>query len=197
MAGKRSSVYGVGINDANYLVEPIINGKKHVCPAYMTWKSMLCRCYSGKYQKGKPTYIGVSVCDEWLSFMNFRDWWVDNHIDGWHLDKDLLTDNKEYSANNCIYIPSWLNAFTIDSGASRGENPIGVSFSKSNNQFMSRCCNPISGKREYLGYFKSADDAYNAWRSRKLDIALRLKSQMDSIDTRIYHRVVDIITKSK
>lgn len=38
-----------------------------------------------------PSYIGVTVCDEWRSFMKFREWWLENHVDGWQIDKDLLT----------------------------------------------------------------------------------------------------------
>ena len=197
MAGKRSSVYGVGINDANYLVEPIINGKKHVCPAYMTWKSMLCRCYSGKYQKGKPTYIGVSVCDEWLSFMNFRGWWLSNYVEGYHLDKDLLTDDREYGPESCIYVPSWINTFTLDCNSTRGDLPIGSYFNKQHGLFYAQCRNPKTGKRESLGRYATAEQASDVWRSRKLSLSAELKPSMDLVDSRIYPRVVEIVLRAK
>ena len=76
-------VYGIGINDADYAVtewETIeVNGKRKKklvwgCPYYRTWKDMLRRCYSTKFQETNPTYIGCSVSDEWLTFSVFKSW---------------------------------------------------------------------------------------------------------------------------
>lgn len=38
---KRSLVFGVGINDAKYKVQPRINGKQLCCPYYKKWKSFI------------------------------------------------------------------------------------------------------------------------------------------------------------
>ncbi len=69
-------VYGVGVNDLPYRVkvweELPKNGGKRVrkivflCKYYAAWKSMLERCYSEKYLESNPSYIGTSVCSEWL-----------------------------------------------------------------------------------------------------------------------------------
>ena len=182
-------VCGIGVSDADYVVESIINGRRVKCPAYRSWMSMLKRCYSAKYHSRYPTYIGVEVCDEWLTFMAFRKWWVENHVDGWQLDKDLLSDNRIYSPEACIFVPSWLNSFTIDSGAARGELPIGVWFYRRRRKFKSRCRHPL-GKNEYLGHFSSPDEAHAAWLARKLEIANELKHLMDDIDARIFPRVI-------
>ena len=189
-------VYGVGVNDADYVVEPIINGRRVRCPAYMSWMRMLERCYSAKCHSRYPTYIGVEVCDEWLSFMAFRKWWVENQVDGWQLDKDLLSDNGIYSPEACIFVPNWLNSFTIDCGAVRGEWPIGVCFDSRRRKFESQCRHPF-GKREYLGYFSTPDEAHAAWLARKLEIANELKNLMDDIDTRIFQRIIEIIGRAK
>lgn len=189
-------VYGFGINDANYEVRPRVDGVPVMCRAYRAWYDMLRRCYSKKYQAKHPTYIGVIVCDEWRSFMSFRKWWIDNHVDGWNLDKDLLSDSRSYSPESCIYVPHWLNSFTIDCGANRGDWPIGASFHKQHGKFVSYCNNPEIGKRESLGYFTSPNEAHMAWKSRKLELSLEMNSDMDEIDERIYPRVVEIITKA-
>ena len=80
----RKLVYGVGINDSNYVVRRFetigyVNGKQKqkliwVCPYYQTWTNMLNRCYSIKYQERNKTYIGCSVSEEWKTFSNFRSW---------------------------------------------------------------------------------------------------------------------------
>lgn len=190
-------VYGFGVNDADYAVRPIINGKGVMCPAYVAWKNMLERCYSEKYQERWATYAGVTVCDEWRSFMKFREWWIENHVDGWPLDKDLLTDNRQYSPENCIYIPSWLNNFTTDSKAARGEFPVGVHYEGSRGLFRSQCNNPATGKQALIGRFKTQETAHLAWRARKLEYAAQMKNEMDAIDERIYPRVVEIINRAK
>lgn len=194
--GGKELVYGVGVNDADYVAAPTINGRRVRCPAYRSWKNMLERCYSEKYHNMRPTYIGVKVCDEWLSFMAFRKWWVENHVDGWQLDKDLLSDNRIYSPEACIFVPSWLNTFTTDCGAARGEWPIGVCFHRGIRKFESKCRHPFC-KKEYLGYFSTPEAAHAAWLARKLEIASELKHLMDDIDARIFPLVIEIISRSK
>lgn len=38
------------------------------------WKSMLERCYSSKYQEGKPSYKGCTVSEQFLDFQTFMLW---------------------------------------------------------------------------------------------------------------------------
>ena len=189
-------VCGVGVNDADYLTQPIIDGKQVRCPAYDAWKGMLTRCYSAKHHRRRPTYIGVKVCEEWLGFMAFRKWWVENHVDGWQLDKDVLSDDMIYSPDTCIFVPAWLNTFTVDSGAASGGLPIGVSFEKRVGKFKARCRHPF-GRQEHLGHFSTPEEAHAAWLARKIEIANELKNLMDDIDTRIFQRVIEIIGRAK
>jgi hypothetical protein len=186
-------VFGFGINDADYPVTRVIGGREVSCRAYKAWKNMIERSYSQKFHARCPTYVGVSVCEEWRSFMAFRSWWVENHVDGWQLDKDLLSDCGVYSPETCIYIPGWLNKFTIGRNSKRGEWPIGVSFDKRRKRYKAACRNPLSGKGESLGLFRNPIDAHQAWVSRKIEIADTIKSRMDSIDVRIHPRVIEII----
>lgn len=191
---RRNPVYGVGVNDAHYTTQPIVNGKQIRDPAYRAWCGMLKRSYNQKYHEAHPTYSDVTVCAEWHSFSAFRDWWLANYREGGHLDKDLLVvGNKEYSTGACIYIPSWLNTFTTDRGASRGEFPIGVSIHNQTGLYQSNCGNPITGKQHGLGLFNTPEAAHSAWLKCKLELADQLKPQMDVIDQRIYPNVVTII----
>lgn len=186
-------VCGVGVNDAGCSVTSGIDGKRQKDGAYCAWASMLNRCYSPKYQREWPTYIGVTVCEQWHRFSNFKRWYDEHYVDGWHLDKDLLTDSREYGPSTCLFVPQWLNKFTTDSGANRGEFPVGVNLDKKHEKFRSQCHNPITKRREYLGLFPSADLAYRAWLDRKVELAYQLKDLMDAIDRRIYFRVVEMI----
>lgn len=96
---RRGRIAGVGVNDAPYLVQPIIEGKKKVCPFYQTWASMLWRL------KRRKAYADTTVCEEWHYFMCFREWAQAKTWRGRVLDKDLLSgNNKVYSPETCVFI---------------------------------------------------------------------------------------------
>lgn len=190
---QRRRVHGFGINDADYVTQPTIDGERAMCPAYSAWRHMIERAYCAKLHEKRPTYIGVTVCDEWRSFMAFREWWLINHVDGWELDKDLLSGEREYSPDACIYVPQWLNSFSADRRAARGYWPIGVYFHKRDGKFGAQCQNMLAGKNEHLGYFACPEKAHQAWLRRKLELADEMKPMIDSIDPRIYPRVIQII----
>ena len=192
-----NTIKGFGINDATYCVYSKVDGKTTRCKAYVSWRAMLNRAFGDDFKRKFSTYNGVSVCDEWRSFMKFREWWIANYMEGWQLDKDLLTDEKLYSPETCIYVPAWLNSFTTNRKSRRGPSPIGVSLCRASGKFTARCHNPITLKSEFLGSFFSKTEAYNAWLKRKLEMAGELKNEMDSIDCRIYDRVVCIIRRAE
>ena len=81
---------------------------------YKKWYDMLERCYSKKFQKRNPCYIGCTVCERWLLLSNFvEDFKL---IDGYNeekfllgkleLDKDIKSNgmNHEYSLENCMLV---------------------------------------------------------------------------------------------
>lgn len=178
-------VHGVGINDAGYAVRKheeigYVDGKRKkkqvwVCPYYRAWVNMLERCYSAKLQERHPTYKGCSVSDEWLTFSNFKAWMVTQDWQGKQLDKDLLIEgNKIYSADTCVFVSPMVNTFTTDSGATRGDWLIGVYWDKQGEKFKSMCRNPFTKKQEHIGRFTCEQEAHEAWRKRKLELAHEL-----------------------
>ena len=176
MEKKKRLVCGVGINDADYAVTKSeifeVDGVRKykmvwICPYYKTWTGMLERCYSEAYQKRRTTYKGCSVCEEWLTFSNFRAWMED-------LDKDFIVEgNKVYSPETCVFISGMLNLFFTSCGASRGEYMIGVSWNKGAGKFRSMCSNPFLNKNEHLGYFDTELEAHLAWKEKKNELAQR------------------------
>ena len=190
----RKPLFGIVLNDADYMTTPTVNGVMLWDPAYRAWCNMLKRACDKKFHEKQPTYSDVTVCKEWHSFSAFRNWWLENYREGYSLDKDLLVvGNREYGPSACVYVPRWLNNLTTDRGASRGELPIGVSFCKQTGKYRSECNNPITGKRCYLGCFTTPESAHDAWLNYKLNLAEQLKPDMDAIDSRIHNNVVTII----
>lgn len=172
---KNKLVRGVGANDADYPVYSTVSGKRVICTFYATWNGMLQRCYDANYQAVQPTYIGCTVCDEWLKFSNFKAWMETQSWQGKALDKDLLVrGNKIYSPDTCVFVDSATNNFTAGRAAARGEWPIGVHFFKRAGKFMAMCSNPFTRKREHLGYFNCPEQAHQAWSKRKHELALQV-----------------------
>lgn len=194
---QRKMRYGVGVNDSDYLTQPRIGDGQLRCPIYVAWVGILSRCYDKNKKEYNSAYNDVAVCDNWLTFSSFRKWFIDSYTDDYELDKDLLfIGNKLYSPNTCIYVPQWLNNFTMDVKARRGQYKIGVSWDNNKEKFIARCSNPLTKKQENIGRFNTEAEAHCAWLTKKLEHALNLKSEMDAIDLRIYPNVIEII-KSK
>lgn len=193
---KRKSHYGVGVNDSDYITQYTskIDGGRLNCPAYACWSSILFRTKCCKFHEKNSTYIGVDVCSEWMVFSNFRKWWLENQVDGWQIDKDLIGDGTIYAPNSCIFVPSWLNKFTVDHAAARGKFPIGVSYHSITKKYKAECGHPKIGAM-YIGVFSTPEDASRARTKKKLEIALELKAEMDEIGTRIYDKVVQLILR--
>lgn len=172
---------GVGINDAGYVKEKgvSIEGKWKVvwrCPYYITWTSMLKRCYSEPYHKRYPTYIGCTVTEEWKTFSNFKTWMEAQEWEGKQLDKDLLLEgNKEYGPVTCVFIPEMINKFMLDRGSCRGELPLGVDIHEG--KYRAQCRNPFTKKNEYLGLFSCPEGAHRAWKAKKAEHARRLAEE--------------------
>lgn len=136
---------------------------------YEAWHSMLSRCYSNKNQQKQPTYQGCSVDKIWHNFQNFAKWYEENyksHMKGWQLDKDILQKgNKIYSPETCCFVPSKINNIFLKSDKSRGEFPIGVSYSKKRNKYLARI--NINGKNKHLGEYKTPEEAFQAYKTAK------------------------------
>ena len=165
----RKLVCGVGINDADYIVQPKINGKRVTCPYYSSWHSMLARCYSSNYQLMCPTYAGCSVCKEWLLFSNFKSWMTKQSWNGMALDKDILHQgNKVYSPDSCLFISGDINKLLSDRKAKRGRYLIGVDYHKQSKKFRASCS--VKGSVRYIGLYETEEMAHDAYKEFKYKI---------------------------
>ena len=165
---KRKSIFGVGINDSDYITQPFIGDSRIICPFYIKWKSMIERCYSKKALLKRPTYIGCTVAPEWHSFMSFRAWMIKQDWEGKQLDKDILVPgNKIYSPNTCLFVSQKINTLLLDSPKRRGKYPKGVHWSKQVKKFVAQMND--GDKRKSLGYFDTAEAAHAVARKAKAE----------------------------
>ena len=184
-ARMKPSVCGVGYLGCNLELKTSYNGKK--CPIYYAWVRMFERCYSKKFHRINPTYIGCTVSDEFKDYSKWREWY-DNYqykYDGWHLDKDLLIKgNKVYSENTCVFLPHEINQILVKRTVSRGKYLIGVCWSKTNKAFVAQV-RKNKGKQEYLGFFNTEIEAFNAYKQAKEAF---IKEQADKYKDMLDHR---------
>ena len=180
---QRRPVCGVGINDSWYATSLKKNGKNYRCPFYTRWKEMIRRCYSEKFKLAKPTYEGCSVCDEWLTFSNFRKWMKTQDWEGKELDKDLIiAGNKIYGPDRCVFVSVNLNRLLTDNAASRGDHPLGVRFHKSTMKYIADC--NIDGKAKYLGLYNTAKQAEYAYLSFKSKLLIEISKGEEALSNK-------------
>lgn len=187
---RRKPVFGMGTNDAWYKTEVKINGNRVVCPYYSRWKGLLERCYCPKLHAKRPTYIGCSVVDEWLSFTKFREWMVDQDWLDKHLDKDLLIQgNKTYSPEACIFVNHRVNTLLLNSLATRGKYKLGVNWQKQCQKFTATVT--VDKKRKGLGLFDSESEAHEAYKIAKYAIIKEVAiEQAEPLKTALLNYVI-------
>ena len=159
---------------------------------FRKWQHMISRCYNESEQK-KPScraYIGVDVCDEWHNFQNFALWAedkLDKFVDGFELDKDMFGTGDTYLPEYCTLLPDKVNGFLSDNYSSKSSGlPDGVNVIKPNPKFpkakigyCARC--HIDGKRVYLGYYNTPEEAGSAYRDAKEKEARRLAEEYKGV----------------
>ncbi len=159
------SLCGVGfIGDGVYVAK--VKGEQ--TKAYQCWNDMLKRCYSEVRQKINPTYIGCTVCNDWLNFQVFAEWYYNNYPnDGgkYDLDKDIKIDgNKVYSPETCLFVSHFENTMKASAKSFTFKNPEGEvikvynlrQFCKENNLDQGAMCNVNSGKaNQHKGWTSS------------------------------------------
>ena len=178
------NVYGVGICD-----KACVSKLK----SYIIWKSMLKRCYDEKDINHQRSYNDCSVCEEWLIYSIFEEWFNTNYIDGYTIDKDLLkSGNRVYSPNTCCFLPTEINTLLIWHSSKKSGLPIGVTYDKYGTfQVMVK----QFGKQKRIGtrYF-SLSSAVNAYRTAKKKYINEVAKQYyneGKINERIYNALLN------
>lgn len=157
-------VFGVGYIGTGKYITRINKKRTHF---YTLWKAMLARCYDEKHLVKRPSYRDIGVCIEWHNFQNFAKWYEENYnpetMQGWDLDKDLICyDCKEYSPENCVFLPSEINMLFTKKRASK-EYPMGVS----NVKGRYRASIYRYGATKVLGFFNTPEEAFKVYKETK------------------------------
>jgi hypothetical protein len=157
---------------------------------YKSWSHMITRCYDHKYSDTFPTYKGCSVCEEWLNFQNFAQWYESNMwLDTQHyLDKDILVKgNKIYNPYTCVLVNNHINCIFTKCNFVRGKYPIGVSVDNRSGSFRAYT---FDGGKRSMKYCKSIEEAFNTYKTSKENnikqIADSYKSKYPNFPQKLY-----------
>lgn len=180
------NTHGIGYTgDGDYL--SVDDGKTDT--VYIAWTAMLERCYGFNAPKKYSAYCGVTtVCEEWLNFQNFAQWYEDNkyETDGrLHLDKDIkYPGNKVYSPYHCLLVPQRINMLFTNKPNNRGL-PNGIHKTKSGRY-----------RAEYntnrLGTYDTVKEAYAVYSKAKKDTIIQIANEYkDKIPNELYEALLD------
>ena len=130
---------------------------------YEIWKGIIKRCYCEKQRDVFNSYYNISeVCDEWLNFQNFAQWYNDHkyECDGrLHIDKDIkYPGNKLYSPYHCLLVPQRINMLFSNKPNKRGL-PNGIVQYKSG--YLAKY------NHQQLGIYPTVELAYEAYSNEK------------------------------
>ena len=110
-----------------------------------------------------------------------------NDTDNWHLDKDILGDenDKMYSANNCVLVPSELNVMA--QMKKRNKHGKGVQY-QPNKKNPYRAYINIDGKPIGLGYHSTAEDANAEYiKARQAQVNCMKEKYKGMVDDRVWN----------
>lgn len=160
----KPTVLGVGFYEKG-LFASRENGKK--TRAYNAWKGILGRCYNPIVLAVRPSYKGCSVCEEWLNYQNFAQWFTENVPENHHIDKDLKhPTNKIYSPETCMILTPSENNFMLDRERDRGLLATGVTYRKTRSPYLAQISILSVRKRKS---FSTEKEAYKWYVSEKID----------------------------
>lgn len=150
-----------------------------ITKVYNTWVGMYNRleiCHN---------YTNVTICDEWHNFQNFGEWFDDNYIEGFHLDKDLLqqgVENKIYSPSTCIFLPSSVNSFISTNIQSTNKSGyVGVNKHKVTGKWVAQIRDFNLKKPIHLGLFDNIEEASIVYQKARKIQAEKVKDYMRSL----------------
>jgi len=70
---------------------------------YNSWRGMKQRCYDNSQKKYNKGYKDITVCEEWLRYLPFKEWALkNNYKEGLTIER--INPKGNYEPNNCEWI---------------------------------------------------------------------------------------------
>lgn len=188
--------FGIGyLGEGKYKMS---KGKGNDIKCQRAWMDMLRRCYDENSRHKNQSYKDCDVCEEWLNYQNFAEWYYNNIYfvgeEKMHLDKDILyKGNKIYSPQTCIFTPQKINDLFTKGDKIRGNLPIGVALEQHRfkTSYRASCTN---GNRNqiYLGCLDTPHEAFLLYKlNKELVIQSIAEEYKDKIPNKLYEALMN------
>lgn len=159
--------------------------------AYYRWVGIIHRTKDEKNKSKFFSYRNCKLCDEWLEFECFFNWFKTHYKNGWEIDKDIIDKNsKLYSPQTCCFVPKEINQTFVKAEKRRGCLPIGVILK--NGKYLARISKGVG--TEVIGSYDNIIDAFNAYKKEK---ELRIKQLADKWKKQLEPRAYDALYNYK
>lgn len=145
-------------------------------------------------------YEDVTLCEEWLCFQNFAEWYVNQkgYDLGWQIDKDIIVKgNRHYSPETCALVPQNINNLFTKSDNNRGDCPLGVS------KVVLKCglvkyitdVHDLNGTR-FKFRSDTVEEAFMLYKTHKEARIKHIAEQYkDQIDDRVYNAMMNWVVE--
>ncbi|EFN4050376.1 TPA: hypothetical protein N8030_002950 [Escherichia coli] len=145
--------------------------------ALKRWNTIHNRVASNK------NYTNVTICDEWYTFSKFYEWFKENYVEDWDIDKDIC-GSKEYSPKTSIFVPHFINLMFRDVNNIHGK---GVSITR-NGKYQAQA--KWNGIPQKFGTFNSCQEATAAYEAERKQYLYQL-----SVDYGSYTELSNLLRK--
>lgn len=178
-----------------HMTQITVEGKEIRTREYLIWLGIKTRVLQNK----APAYMDCTISDNFMNFQYFAEWcqhqvgWSEHK---WQLDKDLLVDgNREYHEDRCLFVPREINiALTAEKKPRSNGLPLGVVHTKEWNQYQARC--NVYGVQEYLGAYRTPEEAHQAYVKRKNDYVQELaETYKGRVRDEVYVKLRDFVAR--
>ncbi|MCS2164614.1 hypothetical protein [Scandinavium manionii] len=113
--------------------------------------------------KNVSTYSNVSICSEWMNNRrSFIQWYKDNYVENWQVDKDIMGDGTLYSPGTCIMVPPEVNLLFRDSTNGTGYKGV---YPNGSGMYYARIRK--HSVLETIGTYSTAEEAHQEYLSER------------------------------
>lgn len=158
--------------------------------AFSIWYAIINRCYYEKNREKYPAYEKCFMCEDWMNYQKFREWFDANFYqvgtERMHIDKDILyKNNKFYSPDTCLMVPQRINMLFFSKPNATGL-PTGVQATGK------RYSSTYSGKQ--IGIFNTIEEAAIAHDKAKKEAINRVADEYKKvIPDKVYQALINWI----
>jgi hypothetical protein len=190
---EKAKKYNVAINTSGD--KKIYNSKE-----YHAWSYMLRMVYedNSRFVK-KRSGRDIGICEEWLDFANFNEWFGENFytVDNETMDlcRNLLDqDNEIFCPDKCVFVPRRIIQLITPKNVGKSNLPRGVRHRQISDTYYSVCYIQKNGKPSTVqkSGFSTPEEAFEQYKQDKEKYIKRVaKEYQNKVPRSVYKALME------